>query len=233
MAGFDPPNLDQVCLGSVTAAEVQQMVPCDGAVQVQGTPAGTPAWDIGDGGRLEVEQRAIDAMARVCRQYGGPRQYLQQTYNTPVLRKEFAKGLVKLLPFDPQQNYWTAGPLEALQEHEMAEKRPLVMHPATFAFHNESSIKGHPEENVCLKLVAEYAHDGFLSATDPVFVKQAQCQDGDFLKDLGLWVGPPGHGPVVPQSIGYQKGSARVVTLLALLSFCVADEDVDVKQAHP
>lgn len=204
-----------------------QLVPAGGDGQ---TPAATPAWDLGDGGRHEVENRAIDAMRRVCRQHGGPRQYLQQIYSTPELRKQFAKSLLELLPMDPEHTYFTGGPLQGLKEHEMAQQRPLVMHPAMFAFHSDSSIKGNPEENVCMKLVAEYAHDGFLSASDPVFVKAVECQDTDMMQGFSGWTGPPGHRALVPQSIGYQKGSARVITLLALLSFFITDADVNLKE---
>lgn len=172
-------------------------------------------------------KRLLDAFLGVCKVHGGPRQYLQKTYASADSQIKFAAGLLEMLPLDSTVVYHAALQLPAVQEADMAMQKPLLLHPAMFSYHSQSTLKGHPQQNTCCRLAEEILQDGFATGSEPLLVKAIP----ELVKEIewgpGLtWGHPAGPGMAVlpPQSLACVKGSARVSTVLCLLSLVLEDE---------
>eukprot|EP00959_Pyramimonas_sp_CCMP1952_P155688 3256404-Pyramimonas_sp.AAC.1 len=95
-----------------------------------------------------MQDRIQRAMEHVCDTYGGPRQFLQQTFDTPDRRAAFYNNLMELLP--PRQDipYHDEKELEIIDPDGVADcTTPMALHPCILSFQNISSVKGHPERH--------------------------------------------------------------------------------------
>ena len=81
-------------------------------------------------------------------------------------------------------------------------------------------MKPAPGKDVTRQLCENYLKDGFITAGEPLLVSQPE--------ELQLQCGA-GHAP---HSVGYIKGQARSLTLLALLRYCYS-KNIDLKEVHP
>ncbi len=187
------------------------------------------------------------------RKTGGPSQYLHTRYSTETMRMEFATALFSALPPLDTVTYHWEKTLPAVQEDRLGSVPALVLHPAVFAFGPNVAVKSQPETHVALRLLDEYLVDGFLTAAEPLRVTLVD----DFpVQGDGPWVvvppgpssvvvppepssvvvhpGPPGPAlrtKLLPQSVGYTKGHARMCTLLSIFSYCL-DHGLDLKTVH-
>ena len=108
-----------------------------------------------------------------------------------------------------------------VEEENMATEAPIKLHVSHFSFDNDSSITPHPDSDICNKIIERILVEGFTSGREPLWIKG--CGGTDF---VSVPLGPP------PRSIGYVKGSARVCSLLAILSVML-EEEVNIEQAFP
>ena len=177
------------------------------------------------------DKSLVKAMEAICQQWGGPRQYLQATYQDENTRMQFAKDLAARLPMRQDVIYTSHLPLPVVDEEDKATQTPLALHLAMFAFHNDSSLKHHPEQHVVMLLTEEILKDGFLAAGDPLLIRETQCPPEWVTKASMPWHDPTAPGVLIqPFSVAYTRGSARICTLLALWSLCIS-EHLNVEQA--
>ena len=83
--------------------------------------------------------------------------------------------------------------------------------------------KGNPEGCTCIRLCEQFVQDGFITASEPLWVNVVQCVD---LPAFPSAFKPDNESEpaMKPFSLGYIKGSARVTTLLAIISLFLDDE---------
>ena len=183
------------------------------------TPAGDPLV------LAEYKKVGVNAMADVCCQFGGVQQYLQATYPTKEARQKFADRLVEMFPLaDDVEYHWRMN----IPKYSESNQDSYTLHLSLFSFADLASPKPCPEPNVSMQLVDQYLVDGFVSSLDVVKISMHLSLQRDKLKipfeEVPLAMGA--------QTVGYVKGQARVLTLLALVSMTLED-GVDLAQVHP
>ena len=135
---------------------------------------------------------------------GGPVQYLVARYPTNAEQKQFGDALMTLFP--PRENitYQEKGPIPKSENTVGGKMESFCLHPALFAWGDDSSVKSRPEICTSLRLLQEYLMDGFLTNAEPLHITELMVSAEEY--NLGLC------------SIGYIKGQARMTTLLCILS---------------
>jgi hypothetical protein len=157
---------------------------------------------------------------------------LQKTYATADLQAKFAVGLLEMLPLDGTVTYHAGALMPAVLEADMALQPALLLHPAMFSFHSQSSLKGHPLLNTCSRLAEEILLDGFITGSEPLLVKAVPdlVQEVEWGCDF-TWGQPGPAARLLPQSVACVKGSARVSTVLCLLSLVLEDSSTSLPEA--
>jgi len=165
----------------------------------------------------------------VCRQHGGPRAYLNKTFDTAEKRKMFATTLLREFPMRDTQKYVTSLNIPAISKDELGKHTPSVFHMASFSFHEDASTKMPPGEHLTLALVDEYLTDGFLSGGEPLLLSVPLAPMPDSFNDT--WVTDD---TCLVQGIGYVKAQARMLVLLAMIGLRIEDyvSGNALKQVH-
>ena len=180
-------------------------------------------------GESVMALRIVNAMKKICRENGGPRQYLQKRWSDTDQMGEFYTGLLQLVPPDPAILYHESQHIPEILESEMGTHHPLILHPAMFSFANCASVKGPPESNVVEKLVDQIVMDGFASTLDRLLITPVAT-----IVSFPFQFGPPvkpvdGSDAIGAFSLGYVKGQARMHTLLCILSLAIED-NIDLER---
>eukprot|EP00969_Alexandrium_andersonii_P268599 11869483-Alexandrium_andersonii.AAC.1 len=149
--------------------------------------------------------------------HGGPRQYLLHKVRNPEAELKFEEDFVKLAPLSDTVLHRKTLPLHAATEDQPATTTPMALRVSQLAYGRESSIAGHPEANVCKRLLKEMPTDGFLTAGGPLLISETPI-DSTLGPILPLDLAPTAAARIPAAPLGHIKGSARTSTLLALLS---------------
>jgi hypothetical protein len=185
-------------------------------------PPGTPA---GDAHFLkEFNKAAFEATTEVINLHGGPMQYLQQRYTTIESRQEFADALVAHFPRSGEIEYMCE---KNFPPHKKGAK-PIVLHVSDFSFSDHASPTMPPSIKTSLQIAEQCLIDGFVSDGDELKVSQPHPLRRDALKVSNALAS----NQLMPQTVGYVKGQARMHTLLTMLSLCI-DDGVPIYQMHP
>ncbi len=169
----------------------------------------------------EFKTRLLTALRGACQSFGGPRQFLEQRYGSEHERKSFAANLLRLFPMDDTVAYHTSYPVPEITEDKMSTVRPITLHISCFSYDRRASTKMPPGESLTMDLAAEILNDGFVTAGDEVKTS-TQCVLPS-VPSPWLTSGQTADQHVPAQSVGYTKGQARVLTLLAMIGLCMED----------
>lgn len=90
----------------------------------------------------------------------------------------------------------------------------VVLHVMSFCFSDTASNKMPPGLNLTMSIAEEIVTDGFITSNIPLRITQL---------DDGLDPHFASNYDLKAQSIGYSKGQARTLTLLAILSILIQD----------
>ena len=138
----------------------------------------------------------------------GVQGYLISALRDQSDKDEFAKKLKLMLPLLPTCSYTDQRPIALGQQ--------FVMHLRHFAFDEQASLQASPELQQSYLLIDRYVSEGFLTACDPIIVRD---------RSLGAPAGDIGNF-----EIGYLKGQARLLTLLSFCHYlCSHDEPLPDK----
>ena len=133
------------------------------------------------------------------------------------------RGVLKQLPMKADIRYHTASAFRPVLESQLAVLPALPLHPAMFSFGNNSSLKDNPEFRTCHKIAREIMQDGFLISGECLLIKMPMDTGAELLDEMPEWDGLMEGPSVRPGSLCYIKGSARMVTLLTVLSIIMED----------
>jgi hypothetical protein len=182
-----------------------------------------------------VEQNATDVkkfvdnniINYICERYGGPQQYLIANINGADDMSRFSGWLYEKFPEKGDVLYSTEIPLTVINESEMAQSLPLVVHVGALGFQKCASTKPGPGREVFGELLEQYMTDGVVTASEPMIATGiVSSLEGDVTVTI------PWSGTLVPFCIGWIKGLARSTTLLASLHRLWRLE-VDIKDMNP
>ena len=232
----DVPDESQVEEGHmiVHSSAPQSTRTCMSAEEAWGL--GTPG-DVGPLTQCEVnnlnsfKKALMEGMGAMCDKYGGPRQYLCSTYDTPEKRRAFAVTLLVEFPMCEAVTYHTDEIIPGIPEEQRGQAKHSVIHLPCFNFTHKASGKPPPGKDLCLKLTDEILTDGVLTHSEPILVSQPESLKGS----MAAWcnevpdVDDPNVKRVLPakqlcaQSLGYVKGQLRILTTLGMASLALED----------
>ena len=167
----------------------------------------------------QFKESVLAALNGACKQWGGPCQYLRAMYDTDEKRAVFAQKLFE--DFPPKENieYMMQTPLPDIAEEDIGKTTPMVLHLASFSFHQDASTKVPPGLAVANQLAQENMMDGFITSGQVIKVAEPEGLDGSVPRPWAAQGG--GIIPLEAFLVGYMKGQARVTMLLAMISLCV------------
>ena len=181
--------------------------------QLANIPCSTIAYDAYSGTcswAKKLEDRVDDvpmndfktAFKNELKAYRGPQQYLMKNITTQAERDDFAELLKQVLPHDKAIEYNEVHPL-ALTEGDTRTPTQSRLHVSSFNYGGAASLQPLTEFSVACQLADRYHHEGFLTCDAPLKIAFHGFEDG----------------VILPFSIGYVKGQARLTTLLAMLHY--------------
>ena len=173
----------------------------------------------------ELSQSILESFGDTQEKFGSVSTYLRQRYADKVEAHAFLSALHDLSKAGASE--WS---LEAKLHAQAPDTvQPMIKLPlGSFSFQAESSLKPDPDHQLASELATRFLREGFITVSEPLQVMQtSECLK--LATETGLVAPWANMGALVPFSIGYLKGKARVHTLLALLSIMM-DNKVDIAQ---
>lgn len=186
---------------------VQTPVPL--AAQCQGG-SGTAAF------KVAVAEDVLGAFKEICAKHGGPAQYLRHHFTSAEDRAAFAKWLWKQLPCNGEVPMHFSYPLPAGLQDSPALRVPV----AALAFAENASVKPAPSAHLAIQLAEHILLEGFQTSGEPLLCKHL---DGEVAVEAP-WCQEAAGMPLPVFSLGYVKGAARGMTMLALLALLYHDD---------
>ena len=159
--------------------------------------------------RSVLRQKLMHLVDFYLEKFGGPVQFLQNTFDTPEAFEDFRKELFKLCPWMDCMDYVHPGAL--------AGREKSLVHITMLDWDPQRSTKGLPFRKVARDLAEEYMVHGFLTEVEPLLLwttaEQRQHSQHTFRPN-------------------FVKGMARSSTCLMLVAILV-EEQVDVATMFP
>eukprot|EP00435_Cladocopium_sp_Y103_P071632 s59_g38.t1 len=184
--------------------------------------------DVQDEGLDKLVESIMEALVRILNKYGSCGAFLQARFGEKDAAHEFATFLHDLCAPD-HPNHCLKHPLPTctLDEQALAKSQRIRLPLAVFSFHQMSSLKPDADHAFVVKLANLILKHGFISATEPLLIT-SPAELYQMAQSLGVpkpWDEP---GTLLPFSLGFVKGKARMHTLLTLLAVC-HDNNVPLK----
>jgi hypothetical protein len=164
---------------------------------------------------------------------GSPALWLQNHY-TPDQRMNFALALRAMLPLQDDIEYFDRKDIPSVPE----ERRPGVgvtsVELLTCGFDKCCSFKPGVSKAVAKQLLGEYLVDGFVTADDPLRIRQPvdlRPTPGAAETTMSNWLNLPEDLPTSIFSLAYIKGMARSSMALFVAGVCL-EKNIDLKASN-
>ncbi|CAK9007782.1 unnamed protein product [Durusdinium trenchii] len=188
--------------------------------------------DVGDEGLEKLTESIMAAMAKLLVKYGSCAAFLKARFANPDDATSFLAYLHDLCA-EGLYDHCLLHPLPAtsLEEQSLTKSQPIALPLGAFSYDPTSSLKPDADHALVLKLSQLILKHGFITSTEPLLVT-CPAELYQMAQQLGLkkpWqeVG----GELLPHSVGFVKGKARMHTLLMLLAICL-DNKINLDVAH-
>ena len=175
-----------------------------------------------------------DVLYKELETAGSPALWLQNEHPIPDVRMNFALALRVMLPPLDDIDYFNRKDVPAVAE----DRRPGVgvtsMELLTCGFDKCCSFKPGVSKAVAKQLLGEYLVDGFVTADDPLRIRQHAdlCPTpGAPETTMSYWANFPEDLPMSIFSLAYTKGMARASVALFVAGVCVA-KNIDLKASN-
>ena len=176
--------------------------------------------------------RFTKELTDIIKKEGSPFHYIHMVLDTDDKKVCFTQWLWTTFPEKEDIFYHYSSNLPWVEgELALGSAAPLAMHIVTMGYTLGCSLKPPPGLVTSTMLLEQYAVDGFITSGEPLFVCQPSAlQELKIYEGLDLYTGPP---PLIKMhSLGYIKGQARTLNLMALLVWCYIN-DVQIREIHP
>jgi len=107
-------------------------------------------------------------------------------------------------------NYQKNYPLPSTQPGQELQHPPMLLHLSKFRFDAKASFQKAPLIETSEKLMEQITRDGFVTTSEPVLVAHKEGGTPD--------------RPLLPFSVGFMKGQARVLTLMAYVHYSIQNK---------
>lgn len=184
--------------------------------------------DVQDEGLDKLVESIMDAVVRVLNKSGSCGAFLQARFGDTEAAQEFAAFLHDLCAPD-HWNHHLKRPLPTsnLDEQALAKSQSIRLPLAAFSFHPSSSLKPDADRAFVVKLANLILKHGFISATELLLVT-SPAELYQLAQSSGVSRPWNDEGTMLPFSLGFVKGKARMHTLLTVLAVC-HDNQINLK----
>lgn len=146
----------------------------------------------------------------------GPTSFLQGELSTDAEFCDFVEWLWKEFPERADVLYQHSTSFQGVAEDLLAQTPPSAFHICAFAFDDRCSMKPAPGWEQSLTLAELFLKEGFITSGDPILA-QHKVADPQSMAFKAPWEKPVGAECLMPFSVPFIKGRARVTSLMALL----------------
>ena len=184
--------------------------------------------DVQDEGLEKLNESIMEALAKVLHKYGSCGAFLQARFVEKDAASEFATFLHDLCEPD-HFTHCLQHPLPTsnLDEQALAKSQSFRLPLAAFSYRPSASLKPCADANFVVKLANLILKHGFISATEPLLVN-SPAELYQIAQSFGVPLPWAGNGTLIPFSLGYVKGKARMHCLMAILAI-FHDNQIDLK----
>ena len=167
-----------------------------------------------DKDQLEAREAILSALKPKIKAAGGPGPYVRGLLDAPGEPQAYADWLWATFPEDPCTAYEYHRQMPSVDEATQADTTPLCVHVSSLGFSEKCSLKPLPTLEVFEELSNQILQDGFVTGTEPLFFAQVV---EDLNKELVAPWASQDPQPMKPFQVPFTKGSARTLTLHAIL----------------
>ena len=167
----------------------------------------------------------------VCRDGGGVAKYLRIKMATPESKVAFCNWLFSSFPPTREviDRQWWMDNIPTYKYDEVGAHAPIILHPALFSFLKVASARPEPANVTCQLLADEMLSDKFATQAEPLLLKLLPTRELAGFQPLWTSLCEGKEGNILSyQSVGFRKGQARVLTMLALCHLFYVDGGIDV-----
>ena len=167
----------------------------------------------------------------VCRDGGGVAKYLRIKMATPESKVAFCNLLFSSFPAARKviDRQWWMDNIPTYKYDEVGKHAPIILHPALFSFLKVASARPEPANVTCQLLADEMLSDKFATQAEPLLLKLLPTRELAGVQPLWTSLCEGKEGKILSyQSVGFRKGQARVLTMLALCHLFYVDGGIDV-----
>ncbi len=167
----------------------------------------------------------------VCRDGGGVAKYLRIKMATPESKVAFCNWLFSSFPptREVMDRQWWMDKIPTYKYDEVGAHAPIILHPALFSFLKVASARPEPANVTCQLLADEMLSDKFATQAEPLLLKLLPTRELAGVQPLWTSLCEGKEGKILSyQSVGFRKGQARVLTMLALCHLFYVDGGIDV-----
>ncbi len=186
-------------------------------------------------GEAEVKKTLRAQFSTMCVDYGGPQQFLNSTLPNMDALKAYGAKLRQHFPLDPSVLYELQAAIPTEAEDAVVTRAPAIVTLDALSFSRQATTKMEPDASTCTQILEEILADGFVTSTEPLFVRQPatlNCQEL-LHEDLQAWASQDNvEQPLSQFSIAMVKGMARTCTMHAAVKLLL-DADVDIRTSLP
>lgn len=118
--------------------------------------------------------------------------------------------MFQVLPMFDTLTYQQTFPLPSTPPGQELTHAPMILHLSKFRFDVKASFQKAPLIETSEKLLEQITRDGFVTTSEPVLVVHRESRAGE--------------GLLQPFSVGFMKGQARVLTLMAYVHYNLQHE---------
>ena len=180
--------------------------------------------DSGDVGHEKFCESIMDALGRLLTKYGSCGSFLRSRFGTTESATEFCDFLHDLCEaHEPSHSLQLPLKSVSLDSLNTGGCKPIALPLGAFSFAPSASLKPDADHALVLSLARQILKDGFISAAEPLICTcHAELyQEAQTLKVSPMWKKT---GDLLPFSIGFLKGKARMHTLLTIMAICFDNE---------
>ena len=122
--------------------------------------------------------------------YGGLERFLQVRFQKTSDLQAFVDYLNEVSPCGSGHEFSISAELPKVTLENLENAESLRIHPASFAFLENATVRGPAEADTVIKLAEELLKDGLVTSTEPLLLTQSEQLTNDVVKSFGDEAGP-------------------------------------------
>ena len=172
-------NIEKFCVPSVQGPESEV------GISDVDQEWGLQAMEVDESSRAGSAQTLMELLRKAHATYGGLEKFLQVRFQKQGDLQAFVQYLKEISPCGSGHEYCVCAGLPTVTLEKMECSESLRIHPASFAFLENSTVRGPAEADTVMRLSEELLKDGLVTSTEPLLLTQSEQLTDDVVKSFG------------------------------------------------